>query len=85
MKVKIFEVVLRKLPSGKSPATALEEQLDQFLAQRPEWELVSSHMSTLVSPAEPNAMLYRLERATDKQPNPNSIPETKEHHGRSDP
>ncbi len=56
MKVKIFEVVLHKLPSGKSPATALEEQLGQFLAQNPDLKLVSTHMSTLVSPAEPNAM-----------------------------
>ena len=56
MKVKIFEVVLHKLPSGKSPATALEEQLNQFLAQHPDLKLVSTHMSTLVSPAEPNAM-----------------------------
>ena len=56
MKVKIFEVVLRKLPSGKSPATALEEQLNGFLAERPQLRLVATHMSTLVSPAEPNAM-----------------------------
>jgi hypothetical protein len=56
MKVKVFEVVLRKLPFGKSPATALEEQLNQFLAQHPDLKLVSTHMSTLVSPAEPNAM-----------------------------
>jgi hypothetical protein len=56
VKVKIFEVVLHKLPSGKSPATAMEEQLNQFLAQLPDLELVTTHMSTLVSPAEPNAM-----------------------------
>ena len=56
MKVKIFEVALHKLPSGKSPATAMEEQLNQFLAQHPDLELVTTHMSTLVSPAEPNAM-----------------------------
>ena len=56
MKAKIFEVVLHKLPSGKSPATALEEQLNQFLAQYPDLQLVSTHMSTLVTPAEPNAM-----------------------------
>ena len=56
MKAKIFEVVLHKLPSGKSPATAMEEQLNQFLAQHPDLELVTTHMSTLVSPAEPNAM-----------------------------
>ena len=56
MKAKIFEVVLHKLPSGKSPATALEEQLNQFLEQHPDLELVTTHMSTLVSPAEPNAM-----------------------------
>jgi hypothetical protein len=56
MKAKIFEVVLHKLPSGKSPATAMEEQLNQFLAQHPDLKLVATHMSTLVSPAEPNAM-----------------------------
>jgi hypothetical protein len=56
MKAKIFEVVLHKLPSGKSPATALEEQLNQFLAQQPDLRLVATHMSTLVAPAEPNAM-----------------------------
>ena len=56
MKAKIFEVVLHKLPSGKSPATAMEEQLNHFLAQHPDLELVTTHMSTLVSPAEPNAM-----------------------------
>jgi hypothetical protein len=56
MKVKIFEVILRKLPSGKSPATALEEQVNEFLGLNPELRIVSTHMSTLVSPAEPNAM-----------------------------
>jgi hypothetical protein len=56
MKVKIFEVILHKLPSGKSPATALEEQINEFLSQHPDLQLVTTHMSTLVSPAEPNAM-----------------------------
>lgn len=56
MRVKIFEVILRKLSSGKSPATALEEQLNEFLRQNPDINVVTSHMSTLVSPAEPNAM-----------------------------
>jgi hypothetical protein len=56
MKAKIFEVVLHKLPSGKSPVTAMEEQLNQFLGQHPDLRLVTTHMSTLVSPAEPNAM-----------------------------
>ena len=56
MKVKILEVVLHKLPSGKSPATALEEQLNGFLGERPQLRLVATHMSTLVSPAEPDAV-----------------------------
>jgi hypothetical protein len=56
VKAKIFEVVLHKLPSGKSPATALEEQLNSFLVDRPQLRLMATHMSTLVSPAEPNAM-----------------------------
>ena len=56
MKVKIFEVVLHKLPLGISPAAALEEQLNQFLAQHPDLRLVSTHVSCLLAPAEPNAM-----------------------------
>ena len=56
MKAKVFEVVLHKLPSGKSPASALEEQLNDFLRPRPDLHFVATHMSTLVSPAEPNAM-----------------------------
>jgi len=56
VKAKIFEVILHKLPSGKSPATALEEQINEFLAQHLDLKLVSSHLSTLVTPAEPNAM-----------------------------
>ena len=56
MKAKIFEVALHTLPSGKSPATALEEQLNEFLVQHPDLKLESTHMSTLVTPAEPNAM-----------------------------
>lgn len=56
MKVKIFEIILHKLPSGKSPATALEEQLNEFLGQHPGLRLVDTHVSTVVAPAEPNAM-----------------------------
>jgi hypothetical protein len=61
MKAKTFEVILHKLPSGKSPATALEEQLNEFFAQHPDLRLVSSHMSTLVALAEPNAMPKTVE------------------------
>ena len=56
MKAKTFEVVLHKLPSGKSPVTALEEQLNSFLEERPQLQLLSTHMSTLVFPPQPNAM-----------------------------
>ncbi len=56
MKAKVFEVVLHKLPSGKSPASALEEQLNEFLAQHPDLQVVTTHMNTIVAPAEPNAM-----------------------------
>ena len=56
MKAKVFEVALHKLASGKSPASALEEQLNDFLQPRPDLHFVATHMSTLVSPAEPNAM-----------------------------
>jgi hypothetical protein len=56
MKAKVFEVVLHKLPSGKSPATALEEQLNGFLEQHPDLQIAATHMNTIVAPAEPNAM-----------------------------
>ena len=56
MKAKVFEVILHKLRSGASPATALEEQLNAFLSQHPDPHIVSTHMNTVVSPAEPNAM-----------------------------
>ena len=56
MKAKVFEVVLHKLPSGKSPASALEEQLNGFLVQHPDLQVMATHMNTIVAPAEPNAM-----------------------------
>jgi hypothetical protein len=56
MKAKIFEVILHKLSSGKSPATVLEEQINRFLAERPQLRVFATHMSSLVTPAEPNAM-----------------------------
>ena len=56
MKVKTFEVTLHKLPAGKSPVTALEEQINQFLVQHPDLKLVATHMNSLVMPPEPNAM-----------------------------
>ena len=56
MKAKVFEVVLHKLPSGKSPASALEEQINSFLEQHLDLRVVSTHMNTIVAPAEPNAM-----------------------------
>jgi hypothetical protein len=56
MKAKVFEVILHKLPSGKSPASALEEQLNRFLAQYPDLRVVATHLNTIVTPAEPNAM-----------------------------
>jgi hypothetical protein len=56
MKAKIFEVILHKLSSGQSPAITLEEQINTFLAQHPNLRLVATHMSTLVTPAGPNAM-----------------------------
>jgi hypothetical protein len=56
MKAKVFEVMLHKLPSGKSPASELEEQLNRFLAEYPDLQVVATHMNTIVAPAEPNAM-----------------------------
>jgi hypothetical protein len=64
MKAKVFEVVLHKLPSGKSPASALEEQLNGFLAQHLDLRVVATHMNTIVTPAEPNAMPRSEESST---------------------
>jgi len=63
MKAKVFEVALHKLPSGKSPASALEEQLNGFLEPRPDLRVVATHMNTIVAPAEPDAMPSSTESA----------------------
>jgi hypothetical protein len=64
VKAKVFEVILHKLPSSKSPASALEEQLNGFLAQHPDLRVVATHMNTIVTPAEPNAMPRSEESST---------------------
>lgn len=51
MKAKIFDVVLHNIPAGKSPATHLEEQLNNFLKQHPNLQIQATHMNTLVVPA----------------------------------
>ena len=56
VKAKIFEVILHKLTSGASPGTALEEQLNGFLGQHPDLRVVATHMNTVVTPPEPDAM-----------------------------
>lgn len=53
MKVKIFDVVLHNVPAGKSPATLLEEQINNFLKHYPNLQVVATHMNTLVVPSEP--------------------------------
>ncbi len=92
MKAKIFEIVLHKLPSGKSPATALEERLNEFLSQHSDLRLVTTHMSTLVAPPEQNTLprseessiiifctlFYTDEQKGDVQPNTANNAGTKE-------
>ena len=56
MRAKVFEVILHRLPTGASPASVLESQLNDFLSQHPNLHVVATHMNTIVSPAEPNAM-----------------------------
>jgi hypothetical protein len=53
MKVKIFDVVLDNVPAGKSPATYLEDQINNFLKHYPNLQMVATHMNTLVVPSEP--------------------------------
>jgi len=47
MKAKVFEVILHKLPSGKSPASELEAQLNGFLAQSPDTPLPAAVQTDL--------------------------------------
>jgi hypothetical protein len=63
VKAKVFEVILHKLPSGASPASALEAQLNDFLAQNVGLKILATHMNTVVSPAEPDAMPSSAEAA----------------------
>jgi hypothetical protein len=45
VKAKVFEVILHKLPSGRSPASTLEEQFNGFLAQSPELRVAATHLN----------------------------------------
>lgn len=56
MKAKVFDVILHKLPAGKSPAAYLEEQFNAFFKQNPNAKLVATHMNTLILPPEPVTM-----------------------------
>jgi hypothetical protein len=56
MKVKIFDVVLHDVPTGKSPATSLEEQINSFLKHYPNLQVMATHMNTLVVPAGPSGL-----------------------------
>ena len=51
MKVKIFDVVLDNVPTGKSPSTHLEDQINSFLKHYPNLQVTATHMNTLVVPA----------------------------------
>ena len=55
MKTKVIDVILHKLPAGKSPAAHLEEQLNNFFKQNPNIRLVATHMNTLILPPERGA------------------------------
>ena len=56
MKVKIFDVVLHNVPAGKSPATQLEDQVNNFLKNHPNLQVMATHMNTLVVPAGPSSL-----------------------------
>jgi hypothetical protein len=56
MKAKVFDVVLHKIPQGKSPAAYLEEQLNDFFEQHSNVDLLATHVNTLVLPPERTAM-----------------------------
>jgi hypothetical protein len=52
MKVRIFDLALHDVPAGKSPATLLEEKINNFLRHYPNLQVVATHMNTLVVPPE---------------------------------
>ena len=53
MKAKIFDVVLHDVPSGKSPATHLEDQMNNFFKHYQNLQVFATHMNTVTVPAEP--------------------------------
>ena len=57
MKAKVFEVILHTLPSGKSPASGLEELLNSVLRQNPNLRVLATHMSTIVALVGPNTSI----------------------------
>jgi hypothetical protein len=64
MKVKIFDVVLHNVPTGKSPATQLEDQINSFLKHYPNLQVMATHMNTLIVPPGPAS----LQDSEAKQP-----------------
>jgi hypothetical protein len=50
MKAKIFDIILHKVPPGKSPAAYLEEQLNAFFKQHQAVRVMATHMNTLILP-----------------------------------
>ena len=56
MKVKIFELALHKLPSGKAPTTALEELINEFLQGQPDIQISAVQVNSVVIPPQPHAM-----------------------------
>jgi hypothetical protein len=56
MKVKIFDVVLHNVPTGKSPSTHLEDQINAFLKHYPNLQIAATHLNTLVVPASPTSL-----------------------------
>ena len=65
MKAKIFDLVLHKMPPGKSPAAYLEEQLNAFFKQNQTLRVVATHMNTLILPPKATLEGVNAEKAVE--------------------
>ena len=59
MKLKLFEVSLAELPRGETLSAYAESQVNDFLTKNPNIEIVHTHLSNVVIPAEEGGGVFR--------------------------
>ena len=59
MRVKLFEFSLHEVPRGETLAEHAEVQLNNFLKEHPNIEILYTHMNSVVIPAEDGGGMFR--------------------------